>query len=221
MKTKTLVLAAAALAVGVLSASAQGSNVYSLNIVGYVNVEIKPGYNLVANPLDDGKGNLSTNLIPSDISRLSQVLVYTAGGGGYSTATKKASGWDATFVIPPGNGYFIKNTTNINYTNTYVGNVLASVPGSVTNNFQPGYNLVGSPYPIGGGSTNMGSNTMNLADGLPRLSQVLVYANPGGYSTATKKASGWDAAFTINVGQGFFIKNQTNVPTPWIQNVGP
>ncbi len=52
MKTKTLLIAAAALAAGVISSQAQ---VYSANIVGYANV-VCPASTLVllANPLDNG-----------------------------------------------------------------------------------------------------------------------------------------------------------------------
>ncbi|EEF62403.1 hypothetical protein Cflav_PD5038, partial [Pedosphaera parvula Ellin514] len=43
MRTKTTLLTAALLAVGAISATAQ-SNVYSLNVVGYINVPIGQGY---------------------------------------------------------------------------------------------------------------------------------------------------------------------------------
>ena len=66
MRTKTLVLAVAALTACALTASAQ-SNVYSLNIVGYVNVVLKGGssYTLVANPLNAATNDLNTILSPS------------------------------------------------------------------------------------------------------------------------------------------------------------
>ncbi len=60
MRTKTLLIAAAALAATVISSEAQ---VYSANVVGYVNVVLQGGYNLEANPFDDGNGNHLTNLI--------------------------------------------------------------------------------------------------------------------------------------------------------------
>ena len=55
MKTKVLLLGAA-LAMTTAIASAQ---TYSSNVVGYVNVDLVPGWNLIANPLDagvDGEG---------------------------------------------------------------------------------------------------------------------------------------------------------------------
>ena len=51
MKTKVLLLGAA-LAMTTAIASAQ---TYSSNVVGYVNVDLVPGWNLIANPLDAGR----------------------------------------------------------------------------------------------------------------------------------------------------------------------
>jgi len=226
MKTKTLVLAAAALTACALTASAQ-SNVYSLNIVGYVNTTIAPGYNLLANPLDNGAGNISSNLVPANIPNGTQILVYDPVTT-YTTYTKKSTGiWNGAAAIPPGRGFFVRNTNAVaglqTFTNTFVGNVLASVPGSVTNTIQPGYNLVGSPYPIGGAFTNVGSNTINLALALPNGSQLLTYDPVTTYTTYTKKSTGiWNGNPTINVGQGFFIRHTNGAsPVTWIQNVGP
>lgn len=226
MKTKTLVLAAAALTACALTASAQ-SNVYSLNIVGYVNVEIKPGYNLLANPLDNGAGNVSSNLVPANIPNGTQILVYNPVTT-YTTYTKKSSGiWNGATSIPPGSGFFVRNTNAVlglqTYTNTFVGNVAGSVPGSLTNTIQPGYNLVGSMFPIASGMTNVGSNTLNIGLALPNGSQVLTYDPVTTYTTYTKKSSGiWNGNPTINVGQGFFVRHTNGVsPITWIQNVGP
>lgn len=218
MRTKQLYLAAAALLGGLLTASAQ-SNVYSLNIVGYVNVEVKNGYNMVANPLNDGNGNNSTNLVPSTLPVNSQVLVFDPVGG-YTTSTKKATGWTLNFVIPPGKGYFVRNL-GTSLTNTYVGSVAGSVPGSLTNSIAVGYNMVGSPYPIGGNITNTGSNTLNIPGALAINSQILTFDPVGGYTTSTKKATGWTVPHNMSVGQGFFIRNVGGSPVSWTQDVGP
>jgi hypothetical protein len=218
MRTKSLIIAAAALVAGLVSVQAQ--NVYSQNIVGYANVQVKPGFNLMANPFDDGLGNNSTNLVPPNLAGGSRIYIYKAGTG-YLSALKKATGaWGGNFVIPPGNGYFILCSNVVSLTNTYVGNVFGAVPGSVTNTFQGGYNLVGSPYPMGGGSTNVGPNTLNLPAALPGGSRIYVYSNGVGYLSALKKAGGvWGGNFPISVGQGFFIFNNTNIAIPWIQTI--
>src|ERR1700674_3452751 len=62
MRTKTLICAAALLAAGVATSMAQ-SNVYSLNVVGYVNVPTTGGgfFNMIANPLNNANNSI-TNL---------------------------------------------------------------------------------------------------------------------------------------------------------------
>ena len=56
MRTKTILTAAALLAAGALTSMAQ-SNVFSLNVVGYYNLSLTNGFQLVANQLDlDGTG---------------------------------------------------------------------------------------------------------------------------------------------------------------------
>ena len=217
MKTKTLVLAAATLTVCALTASAQG-NVYSLNIVGYVNVTVSNNYSLVANPLDNGTGNSMTNLIPATaLLNGSKVLLWT--GSGYQTIAKKAGAWPSSPAIAPGTGYFVYNNASGVLTNTYVGNVPGAVPGSLTNNLPVGYQLVGTPYPIGGNIQGTGSNSINLPATLPNGSKVLKWTGSG-YQTLAKKAGAWPSA-TVNVGEGYFIYNATNIVVPWTQDVGP
>jgi hypothetical protein len=63
MRTKTLLLSAAAMAAGLVSSVAQ-SNVYSVNVVGYVN-QVLPAGTLVAvaNPLDNGTNTLDSGAV--------------------------------------------------------------------------------------------------------------------------------------------------------------
>ena len=56
MKTKVLLIGAA---LGLAVATASADAVYSSNVVGYVNVDIVAGWNMIANPLDSGNNMLS------------------------------------------------------------------------------------------------------------------------------------------------------------------
>ena len=60
MRTKTLILAAALTAAGLASSLAQ-SNVYSLNVVGYVNKTLTGGslFSVVNNPLNTTNNTLA------------------------------------------------------------------------------------------------------------------------------------------------------------------
>src|SRR5437879_6035335 len=59
MRTKAL-LCCAALAAGLATSAVAQSNVFSLNIVGYVNTPLTTGFNLIANPLDKGTNDLNS-----------------------------------------------------------------------------------------------------------------------------------------------------------------
>src|ERR1700735_5475995 len=93
MKTKTLLIAAAALAAGVMSSQAQG--VYSQNIVGYVNVPLVAGYNLVANQLDlDGTGtnNSIYTVVGTNLPASTAVLVWNPSTAAFSTTKLSGTG---------------------------------------------------------------------------------------------------------------------------------
>src|SRR5215472_14328587 len=61
MRTKTLLAVAALAAAGITSAMAQ-SNVYSQNIVGYANIDIKGGNGFYANPFNHPTNNSGSNI---------------------------------------------------------------------------------------------------------------------------------------------------------------
>jgi hypothetical protein len=208
MRTKTLLLSAAAMVAGLLSSQAQ-SNVYSANIVGYVSVTNAAGvFVLMANPLDNGTNNL-TSLFPSAPNN-SQIQVWN--GSGFTLATKQLTGnWSTNLVILPGQGFFAKFPAA--GTNTFVGSVAVPVGGSVTNSLAAGlFTLVGSPIPYT--DTLTGTN-LNLQ--VANNSQVQVW-NGTGFTLATKQLTGnWSANLTITPGEGFFLK--PSAATNWVQTL--
>lgn len=216
MRTKSLCLAAAAVIGGLLTASAQ-SNVYSLNIVGYVNTVMKGNgaYTLVANPLDDGNGNQLTNLVNA-LPNKSQVLTWS--GSGYVGASKGGGVWGTNLTLAPGTGFFVKNgiSGSPDVTNTFVGNVVL-LPGGSTNIAVPaGYSLVGTLAPVGGDLTT--DANINIGSTLPNKSQILKWDTTGQSYQGTSKGGGvWSTNLTVNVGEGFFIKAQTG--TNWVQSL--
>src|ERR1039457_2066957 len=161
MRTKVL-LCAAALAASLASSMAQ--NVYSLNVVGYVNVTLPAfEFSCVANPLDAtmggtvAGGNNITNLYKglADSSTIATFDPLAAGGAGDWTApiTYIAGvGWDSTLNMPPGKGVLLFNNGPAQPI-TYVGQVVQG-PYSVATLHSGTFTLVGSPDPIGGPVTN-------------------------------------------------------------------
>jgi len=175
MKSKTLLIAAAALAAGIITSEAQ---VYSQNIVGYVNVPLPGGYSFLSNPLDtsDATGavnDAATNVIvntfnaglgfgPMDGSTL---LLWT--GTGYNTFYFDSNPADTTTgftdangsplpcpTLGPGIAYYINNV-NASNTVTIVGAVRGVLAGGVgVSNVvtipSQAFSFIGSATSIGG-----------------------------------------------------------------------
>jgi hypothetical protein len=206
MRTKTLLIAAAALVAGVASSEAQ---VYSANIVGYVNAIIPANQlTLVANPLDDGTNTITS--LGAGLPNKSQVQIWN--GAGYNGSSKAAGAWTVNLPIPVGTGFFVKSPTAI--TNTFVGNVVTPTGGSATNSLPAGsLVLVGSMIPYSGDLTD---TNLNLGPSLPNKSQIQVW-NGTGFVGSSKAAGSWTVPFTLTVGEGFFVKSAS--ATNWVQTL--
>ncbi|MGD1087648.1 MAG: hypothetical protein ABR955_02850 [Verrucomicrobiota bacterium] len=217
MRTKTLLLAAGALAAGI--ASSQAQNVYSQNIVGYVQVISPgtPGWVCAANPLDlDGVDNITNVLGPTNFPKGGQVELFTASG--FSIDVKRstigAGAWTAnaaTTFIPPGVGFMIQTPSP--WTNTFVGNVIPAPIGTNTMALTGSlYQLIGSPYPVSGTLTNgadQGPGVLNLGSSLPKGTIVETWVPGTGFVQAAKRstigAGLWTGNPTFTPGEGFFV----------------
>ena len=205
MRTKTLLIAAAALAVGAVTSMAQ---TYSQNIVGYVNVATVAGqYVLLGNPLDDGTNKLA-DLVPSvPVGSLAQVW----NGSGYTQCSKTPTSWSPNASVPVGSGFFLR--TAAVKTNTFAGNVAATPGGgTVTNTLTGGvYSLVSSGIPF---AENLAGTNINLKPAVGSLAQVW---NGAGYTQCSKTPTSWSPNPAIGVGIGFFVR--PTVTYKWIQTL--
>src|SRR5436190_4799543 len=87
MRTKTLFLMAAAIAAGLVSSFAQSSNVYSVNVVGYINVTTPPGFSMIDNQLsvsNNTLGDVLGNANSGPVLQDCQVLKYDKVHANYS-----------------------------------------------------------------------------------------------------------------------------------------
>ena len=207
------------MAAGLLSSQAQ--NVYSANVVGYVNVVTPAGQpTLICNPLNlDGTNNVAVVLTNAPNGTLIQIW----NGAGFIPVSKSLFGgtWSASAAtnnIPPGVGFFMTTPTTV--TNTFVGTVTPASGGTndlaMTGNFQ----LVGSVLPVSGSITNtadLGANTLNLGS-MPKGTLIQIW-NGAGYTPISKSlfSGAWSGNTNIAVGQGFFIK--TGSATNWEQTL--
>jgi hypothetical protein len=231
MRTKALILSAALVAAGVASSMAQ-SNVYSLNIVGYVNVPVPAGFSILSNPLDDGLND--SNVISSVLSSTNTEdgdLVYlfspTQGYANIETFFNIPGnfvGWSpGTNSVAPGTGFFFfsKHATNI----TFVGQIAA---GTYTNALAAGsFNLVGSivpeALPLGSaGWTNTLQVNATDSDNAYRFSaanfggyDIISYFGGYGWVDGDVSGGGSSNGPVLNVGEGFFL--QSKLGGNWVQ----
>jgi hypothetical protein len=162
---KKLLLTAALVAAGALPSMAQ-SNVYSLNIVGYVNVSVPAsGYVLLSDPLvsadsTNGVNNTLTNQSP--VIQNGFLFVWNAAGQKYQQLVAGGDGnWydpgngfaASTNSIPPGSSFFIQNVAGSATTITLVGSVLT---GTNTVTVNSGYGFFGNFEPVAGDLTTNG-----------------------------------------------------------------
>ena len=192
MKTKALL--AAGLLMAATAASSVAQTVYSVNAVGFVNVEIPPGFSILANPLE-GAANTVSALFPS-VPNTSVIFKFT--GSSYSQNTYFL-GWDfPNQTLVPGEAFFIKNA-GAKFTNTFVGNVKQ---GALTTPLSAGFSLVSSQVP------QQGLVSTDLGLPIGNTETVFTYNNAmNRYDLYTFFLGAWDPVEpTIQVGQGFFVK---------------
>jgi len=228
MRTKAL-LSVAAIAASAITAMAQG-NVYSLNIVGYATVSVKPGYNLMANPLSAGATNGANEIMP--VLDGESVLTWNGSGFNFVQYDSTAGGWvqqdDITPAappkLPPGEGFFFFNPGNQATNFTFVGQVVPGPSSTNTVTLKPGYNLVGSPLPAAVNTITNTPVSLPVLDGMSILQW-----NGSGYNTTLydSTAGGWvqaddttpSVAPPLNIGQGFFIFNAGITSANWNQSL--
>jgi hypothetical protein len=207
---KTLLIAAAALVAATVSSEAQ---VYSANIVGYVNATC-PASTLVllSNPLDDGTNH--ANDVFATLPNKSTVQLWN--GTGFTSYTKTASGFAGNPSLPVGGGFFVSSVSN--FTNTFVGNVVPNPGGNTATNSLPAGTLVlvGSVLPVGGHFNDAGTNAFNLTATLPNKSTVQLW-NGSGFTSYTKTASGFAANPAYTPAQGFFVNSVS--AANWVQTL--
>jgi hypothetical protein len=186
MRTKALILGAALLAAGVATSMAQ-SNVYSVNVVGYVNATIPAGgFSMLSNPLLATSNDFNSLLsaLPNNSIKVYEWLPLSAGFNIYTKRSTGFSGYDG-HAINPGQGFFVQNTGVSPVTNTFVGQVMQGT-NSVSYLSGGSFSMISSPAPITGG--------IETSLGFPAVQNDKLYQwDPigQGYVIFTRRASSW------------------------------
>lgn len=206
MKTLKALLCLSALAGGIVVSQAQ--NVYSLNVVGYVNVPVAGNtfFTMVANPLNTANNTIGSVIAaPPDFTTL-----YKYTGTGFAISTFLFGAWDdATFTLNPGEGAIIQSATA--FTTTFVGEVMT---GNLTNSFPAGYSIRSSMVPQAGTLTALGLTPASLTD-FDTVYQFNTATQ--GYDIFSLVFGSWSPAEpTLKVGESIWL--QTAAPGQWIRN---
>lgn len=198
MRTKALLVGAI---IGAASLASSMAQVYSVNIVGYINVPIKNGWNLIANQLNNSAGNTVLNLMPAPPAAIS-VFTYIASAQSYDN-----SNWDPGFgewdkpnlQINPGMGAFIYSP-NPEWTLTLVGEVMT---GTQTVPLVAGWQLISPVVPQ---DLNLADATSGYTPGAQGDSLFFYDAAAQTYINANYDPGfgEWDRPPLCTVGQGFF-----------------
>jgi hypothetical protein len=235
MRTKIALLSAALVAAGVASSMAQ-SNVYSLNIVGYVNVPVVANnFYMLSNPFDDGNGD-NINSIMSSLNADSlnedgsSLWTYDPVNGyiaeGYNYTGPGAGAWGpGTTALTPGKGFWFQPQDS--QTLTFTGSVVLNSTNTLPGNGNSEFSLVGSAYPASTNLVGLGMNWLANNSGLNQDGDGIYRWNPatqnyyapygfnygGGWTGPTGDANGP----VLNVAEGFWYLNANNTDN-WVQS---
>lgn len=216
-----LSLAAILFAASLRQAPAQ--NVYSINVVGYYNVTLNAGWNLLSCELADTNANANYAIHPSDPAAEGSLLYrfdpvsqtyYDAGTyfNGFGWCPVSGNTNDPALNVPPGEGFLL--WTPQSWVLTIVGEVLQ---GTLVNPLPAQYSLKASLVPEEG---------LLQADlGFPSFAGDQVWRRVASVFTNywyDDSASAWEPAEPrLVVGEGFFLYRSPDQATTnhwWVRN---
>jgi hypothetical protein len=216
MRTKTLLLTAALSAAGIATSMAQ---VYSVNAVGYVNVPLATGFNMVANQFTASSYAIS-NVIPS-APLASTIFVFVNNNYQTSVFDEFSSAWtNPNLLLPLGGGFFLNNPQPAT-TLTMVGEV---PQGTLNNPVGAGFSIKSSIVPQAGAVEDLGlvpGNTDVIFRFIANIQNYAQYtvdeftgdwqANTPGFPVDAAKGP------TVAVGEAFWYNNVAGTAT-WTRN---
>ncbi len=193
MNTKTSILTAL---VALASGTAAMAQVYSQNVVGYVNVTVPTGFSLVANPLVAGT-NTVASLIPAPPEG-TVLYKFNEGTGQYIINSFDFGEWAIPAqTLLPGEGAFVKNGA-APFTVTFVGEVKQ---GALSNAIPAGFSVRASQVPQSG--------QLDTVLQFPVAEGDVVYT----FNNATSQYrihsydfGEWSLIPVLGVGESFFVK---------------
>jgi hypothetical protein len=228
MRTKALLAGAM---IGAASLATSMAQVYSVNIVGYVNTTFAAqGFTMAVNPLNNPAGNTVANLMPSFTGAVNYMRIYKwdpiAGVYDENTWTladpsnEDPGGWvNPNMLLNPGQGFFMFNANPTPISTTFVGEVPT---GNLVTPVYRGFNMVGSMVPQQETIGNLGYVPTDLS--YERIYRWDNSLTPPAYSEFTytwpnpseEDPGGWSPSEpTIPVGGAVFLYRPTGTSNAW------
>jgi len=238
MRTKTTILTAAVIAAGALSSMAQ-NNVYSLNVVGYINVPLPTGYNLIANQLVGSDQTIPTVLGTNYVNGCT-VFKWNPSAQGFAAADSyydlihtggaAPAGWydqnlnPSSTTLNPGEAFFFYNP-GVSNNVTLVGQV---TQGTNSVSAVAGYSFLSIIPPLSVDLSTNGPLVLLQSNGNIYFTFNNAAGNYGAavsyydlIHTGGAAPAGWydaslnPAVLQPAVGQGFVFFNSSTT-TPWV-----
>jgi hypothetical protein len=224
MRTKTLLLTAVLSAAGIASTFAQA--VYSVNIVGYVNLTLSPGLNLITAQLKGTNQNVNTVIATTTPTMADNSLLFTWNTAGQTFNQSQIYGggqWldPATFnpsslTVNPGEAFFINNLGAAAVTLTLVGEV-PTFPATVSVVNSLGF--YGDPAPV---SQNIVTNGFPVGDNDLLFTWNVAAQTYDQSLIGQASPAAWLDPVTFNpvvvapaVGAGFVVNRISGATTTW------
>jgi hypothetical protein len=189
MRTKTLLLTAALSAAGVATSLAQGTPVYSVNVVGYINLTLTPGFHMIANQLDNKNGNMLNDLITT--APIGTTIYKFDPAAGYVPSIYTGADWQPNASLNPGEGAFINvgEATTI----TFVGEVMNQSTVALPANFS----IASSAIPQAAPLTDL--------DFPADVGDTVYFFRSGAYAPSIFDGTQFQPEATPAVGEAFFV----------------
>jgi hypothetical protein len=217
----------------ILAQSAFG-DVFSNNIVGYINLLLRPGVNLIANQLLATPDNSLDSILNAGSSQggLANNTTFTMWSSGaflpMSVYNSTSDSWSINYQLNLGQGGYLTSPTLV--TNTFVGSVGPYFDGSSSNNvgwapnYPNGLQLVSNPTPIAGSLSFEFSNVTGrapVAGEVVATFDALTQTYRKSYFDGTRwidQISGNPSTATLQVGQsawfGLGANYDITIPSP-------
>lgn len=216
MRTKTLLLTAALTAAGAATSMAQ---VYSVNMVGYINQSVPAGYSIIANHLNNTPDNLVVNLFPTPPDG---TAFYKYNGVGFDVLENLGGAYEGStgMTLNPGESAYVNAPSA--FTQTLVGEVQLASSLTIATGYQMVASVLPQSLPLEGAAN----------DGVPAAAVGLGFTPAEGdtvyrYDNASQSfkvdeylGGAWEPAGvppTPAIGEGFWI-SRTGAAGSWSRN---